>query len=173
MSFCPQCSHTNRTYPEAYECSTCEVGSEEGRNETSGEPTGMADMESDFIDVHHHKFYFDDGNIVIASYVTESFRNQPRKNEDSEISEDDGNDSVEEDKGDFGLRRILFKVHKSVLASASKTFKDRFDRLEAIEVYDMYDGVPRIRVTDQPETIETVIEILYGKPYNITCFSEK
>lgn len=76
--------------------------------------------------------WFDDGNIVIRSFLS--------------------------DKKAF----VACKVHKSILASHSNVFHDLFDGPQAaFEVSDRYDGVPVIDLPDPPSEVNNFLRALY------------
>ena len=84
-------------------------------------------------DVHHSKFYFEDGNLVIRS------------------SEDPKRDGA-----------TLFRVHKGVLALNSPVFAGMFTLPDAgTDVQDSHNGVPLVELTDSSEDLESLFAVLY------------
>ena len=96
---------------------------------------------------------------------------------DSDDSDNsDGVDGEPEDEGEeqpkstkdsaTTTRRILFKVHKSVLASASKVFADMLELAGGTNASsDTHDGVPLVFMPDAAEDIEVLIDTMYGASF--------
>ena len=114
--------------------------------------------------VNHPELYFEDGNIVLSASCTLDKEKWGNNNLLSSLARG-GLSAADADH--LGFR---FRVHKSILASSSKTFKEKFERLRTCEADGTHDGVPLICIPHRAETVDYVIAILYGKPYNITSF---
>ena len=89
---------------------------------------------------HHEKLWFSDGNIVLASDYTET----------------------PEEQG-----KLLFRVHKSVLAMNSPVFRDMFEVVsdgtaDGESHNEMYEGVPYAVIPDPAEHLEVLLGMMYG-----------
>lgn len=120
--------------------------------------TGANPPDSDVVE-RHRKFYFADGNIVLSAYSSELVQSlEDEKDETSDGSSNEPEPSPET------TRKILFRVHKSILQSASQVFADMLGLSEG-EASELYDEVPLVHMPDPAEDIEAMLDMLYGSSF--------
>lgn len=105
----------------------------------------------------HPKFYFDDGSIVLTAYFTD-------------FSDGKGMESSESSRPNVplpnALRKVVFRVHKSILGSASRVFADMFELPDGHgTANDIHDGVPVVHMPDSAEDIEAMLDMIYGSSF--------
>ena len=129
--------------------------------------------QTDAMFVKHSEFYFPDGNIVISArpdsdkFGTHSTGDGKREGSRLVDGGDKGEtgESVpnERDDADKITRMVLFKVHRSVLASNSKIFTDMFSISD--HGSESFDGIPLVHMPDPAEDIEVLIDTIYGSSF--------
>lgn len=101
--------------------------------------------------VKHTEFYFDDGSIVLSAHSTEV--SLPGKELESSGSSRPN-----------ASRKVVFRVHKSILRSASRVFADMFELSDG-SASDIHDGVPLVHMPDSAEDVEAMLDMLYGSSF--------
>ena len=126
--------------------------------------------------VKHSEFYFPDGNIIISarpdSGKSGTYSTCDGGREGTRLAEGGGEGECgdlapdERDDAEKIVRKVLFKVHRSVLASNSKIFTDMFAISDhGSGSFDMHDGIPLVRMPDPAEDIEILIDTIYGSSF--------
>lgn len=104
----------------------------------------------------HTEFYFDDGSIVLSAHSTEV--SLPGKELESSGS------SRPKMPRPNASRKVVFRVHKSILRSASRVFANMFELSDG-SASDIHDGVPLVHMPDSAEDVEAMLDMLYGSSF--------
>ena len=111
-----------------------------------GEPHILYDSDSDFSD----DFYIDSDSDFDDYHI-----------EDEDINGTSGS----------ARKQILFRVHKSVLASASKVFASMFELSGgADELDDVYEGAPLILMAETARDIKALMDMVYSPSSFISLY---
>lgn len=117
----------------------------------------------------HSEFYFNDGTIVLSAEYSATAKPTNDKGQ-KKTSGDCSSDFSTSAPLETTKRRIFFRVHKSLLVSASQVFADMFDVSSGTNAdLDMYDGVPLVHLPDPAEDIEVMVDTLYGSTFTRLC----
>lgn len=119
----------------------------------------------------HSEFYFNDGTIVLsAEYSATAKPTQPIDDKTREKTSDRSSDTSTSLPLHPTKRKTLFRVHKSLLVSASQVFANMFELSNGTEAEsEMYDGVLLIHMPDPAEDIEVMVDTLYGSSFTRLC----
>lgn len=66
-----------------------------------------------------------------------------------------------------------FRIHKSILISSSKVFRDMFLLPQPTNDYELVDGLPAVHLSEDAETIRALITALYPIPLEIPASYER
>ena len=82
----------------------------------------------------HESLYFDDGDIVLTTPIASRLER----------------------------KSMVFRVDKVFLARHSRVFKDMFSFTPGQDLRDIYDGVPRVDLADDAESMQGLLSAMYN-----------